>query len=249
MPAVVSDFIPRIFSQIPATYELINHLLTFGLDIHWRNRAARLAAKYGGSHWADLCTGTGETAVYLSRLAPEDTEIYAVDFTHPMLREAKKKPEAGRIAFLMSDIKVLPFPDNSLDLITMSFATRNINLSRDILVQSFAEFHRVLKPGGLFVNLETSQPSCSTVRTFRDLYVKLSVKSLGGLLSGNNDAYTYLAHSIQRFYPPLELADIMLEAGFTEVSYIKLFFGVSAIHKGIKGQHRTKNNLQKCEKN
>ena len=106
-----------------------------------------------------MCTGTGETAADLRRLAPHGTAIYALDFSLPMLREAKRKPEAEHIHFATSDVRWLPFPNESFDLVTISFATRNINLSEDILVQSFAEFHRILKPGGRFVNLETSQPS------------------------------------------------------------------------------------------
>jgi len=177
-PSEIKNY--RIFSHIPSTYEPINHILTFGLDILWRKRAARLAAAAGGIRWADLCTGTGETAMYLTRLAQIGVTVYAVDLTMPMLEEAQKKPESARIRFLSADIRSLPFPDDSLDLITMSFATRNINLKRDILVQSFAEYHRVLKPGGQFVNLETSRPSFAPVRILRDLYVKLFVKSVGG---------------------------------------------------------------------
>ncbi len=234
MPPRVSDFIRDMFSMASPTYEPINHLLTFGLDIRWRKRAARLAASAGGGRWADLCSGTGETAAWLARLAPDGTQVYAVDLTQSMLREAKKKPEARGISFIVSDIGALPFPDSCLDLIAMSFAARNINVGRAVLVQRFAEFHRVLKPGGRFVNLETSIPSSAPVRRLRDLYVKLFVESIGGRISGARAAYAYLAHTIPRFYPPEELACIMREAGFEGVSFEKLLFGAAAIHKGTK---------------
>ncbi len=237
MPAGPNDFIPRIFSHVPSTYEPINHILTFGLDVLWRKRAAVMAAEAGGNRWADLCTGTGETAAYLARLAAEDVRIHAVDLTPPMMGEAKKKPEAARIAFISANIRALPFPDNNLDLLTMSFAARNINLSRDILVQSLAEFRRVLKPGGRFVCLETSQPSSALPRKLRDLYVKLFVESVGSRVSGSKAAYAYLAHTIPRFYPADHLADIFREAGFAEVSFETLLFGVAAIHWGIKGSN------------
>jgi demethylmenaquinone methyltransferase / 2-methoxy-6-polyprenyl-1,4-benzoquinol methylase len=234
MPAGTSEFVQRIFAQVPATYEQINHLLTLGLDIVWRRRAAKMAAAAGGSRWADMCTGTGETAAYLAHLAPTETEIYAVDFSHSMLKEAKRKPEARRIIFVSSNIRSLPFPDQSLDLVTMSFATRNLNLNRGILVESFAEFYRVLKRGGRFVNLETSRPSSGLIRRIRDLYVKLFVESLGSRISGSRTAYAYLARTIPRFYSAEELADIIREAGFEETTFQRLLFGAAAIHQGRK---------------
>ena len=234
MPPNNTGFVQSVFSEVPATYELVNHVLTLGLDIVWRRRAARIAAETGGGEWADMCTGTGEMAVYLSRLAPKGTKIHAIDFSGPMMAKAAKKPEAEHINFVASDIKALPFPDESFDLITMSFATRNINLSKDILIQSFAEFYRVLKPGGRFVNLETSRPSFSPVRKCFNLYVKLFVEPIGSRISGARTGYAYLAKTIPRFYAPEELADIMCQAGFQEVSFQKLLFGAAAIHQGMK---------------
>jgi demethylmenaquinone methyltransferase/2-methoxy-6-polyprenyl-1,4-benzoquinol methylase len=230
-----AESVRRIFSsRLAATYELVNHLLTFGLDSIWRGRAARIAAASGGTQWADMCTGTGEMAVCLSRLAPRGTAVRGVDFSLPMLDLAKKKPGAENIDFIHSDVKALEFPDDSLDVITITFATRNINLSRDTLIQTFAEFYRVLKPGGLFVNLETSQPSSRLVRRLFHAYVKLCVKPVGGLISGSYEGYAYLKHTIPRFYPPEELSDIMRQAGFKDVRYRRLMFGIAAIHQGIK---------------
>jgi demethylmenaquinone methyltransferase/2-methoxy-6-polyprenyl-1,4-benzoquinol methylase len=229
-----SNFVERVFTEVPGTYELVNHVLTFGFDILWRRRAARIAAKANGGQWADMCTGTGEMAVYLSRLAPKGTTIYGIDFSEPMLEAAKRKPEAKHIKFVVSDIKALPFPDGNFDLIAMSFATRNINLSKEILTQSFAEYYRVLKPGGRFVNLETSIPSSWPVRRCFELYVKLFVKSIGSLISGSKTAYAYLGKTIPRFYSAEELAEIMRDGGFKEVTFEKHFFGAVAIHQGMK---------------
>lgn len=228
-------FVRKTFSPtVSATYELVNHILTFGLDMLWRRRAARMAAASGGTEWADMCTGTGETAAYLSRLAPMETSVHAVDLSPHMMVEARKKPEARKIDFVVSDVKALEFPDESLDLVTISFATRNINLSRDVLTQTFAEFYRVLKPGGCFINLETSQPSSTAVRRAFHSYIKLFVKPVGGLISGSYTGYAYLAHTIPRFYPPEVLSDIMTRAGFKKVTFRKLLFGVAAIHRGMK---------------
>ena len=235
-PATASS-VQKVFSeQVSATYELVNHILTLGHDALWRRRAARIAAASGGTQWADMCTGTGEMAVYLSRLAPPETTVHAVDFSLPMIEVARKKPEAQNITFVVSDVKALEFPDDSLDVITIAFATRNINLNRDALVKTFAEFYRVLRPGGRFVNLETSQPSSRLIRRLFHAHVKLFVKPVGGLVSGSYKAYAYLKHTIPRFYPPEELSDIMCQAGFKDVTYQKLMFGIAAIHQGIKRQ-------------
>jgi demethylmenaquinone methyltransferase/2-methoxy-6-polyprenyl-1,4-benzoquinol methylase len=234
MPSGRTGFVRRIFSEVPATYELVNHVLTLGLDIAWRRRAARRAVKTGGTRWLDVCTGTGEMAALLSRLAPKGTCVYAVDLTPAMVAEARRKPGAALTRLSIADVKALPFADQSLDLITISFATRNINLGKDILVQTFAEFRRVLRPGGRFVNLETSQPTSSIVRRGFHLYVKLFVRSLGARISGSKAGYAYLAHTMPRFYPAEKLADLMRQAGFQDVTYERMLLGVAAIHEGTR---------------
>jgi demethylmenaquinone methyltransferase/2-methoxy-6-polyprenyl-1,4-benzoquinol methylase len=173
-------------------------------------------------------------AVCLYGLMPKGTSIKAVDFSPDMLAEARKKPEAKFIEFVTADTSALPFPGEHFDLITMSFATRNINLNRETLVRSFAEFYRVVKPGGRFVNLETSQPSNSIIRNCFHLYVKLIVKRVGYKMSGSRRGYAYLAATIPRFYSTEELADIMREAGFEKVTFKRLLFGVAAIHHATK---------------
>ena len=234
IPRSTTGFIKNVFSEVPATYERTNHVLTLGFDTVWRRRAARIAASAGGGHWVDMCTGTGEMAVYLSRLAPKGTRIYGVDFSPAMMAVARKKPEAKHIAFIPADIKALPFPDESIDLITLSFATRNINLNREALVHSFSELHRVLKPGGCLVNLETSQPPGSLVRNLFHLYVKLFVKQVGSQISGSQKGYTYLSKTIPRFYPADVLVDILRQSGFGEVTFRRLLLGVAAIHQARK---------------
>ncbi|MEA3227297.1 MAG: ubiquinone/menaquinone biosynthesis methyltransferase [Planctomycetota bacterium] len=234
MPDNKALLVKKIFAEVPSTYELVNHVLTLGLDVLWRRRAAKIAATANPGKWADMCTGTGDMAVCLSRLAPEGTSVYGVDFSEPMLAEARKKPEAEKIEFLAADIKSLPFDDATFDVITMSFATRNINLSRDVLVRSFAEYYRVLKPGGHFVNVETSQPSFWLIRKCFHTYIKLFVKAIGSRISRSRNAYAYLATTIPRFYQAEELAEIMRQAGFEKVTFQKHFFGAVAIHWASK---------------
>jgi len=226
--------IQSMFAEVPATYELVNHVLTFGLDILWRRKAAQVAAKAGGTQWGDMCTGTGEMAMYLSKLAAEGTKIYAVDFCESMMDKARQKPHAENIQFIATDIKALPFEDETFDLITMSFATRNINVSKEILIQSFTEYYRVLKRGGRFVNLETSRPPFWPIRKGFDLHVKLFVARIGGRISGCRTAYAYLAKTIPRFYTAEALAEIMLRAGFEDVTFKRLLFGAAAIHQAVK---------------
>jgi len=224
----------RIYTEIPARYELINHILTFGLDIFCRRRAAQAAASGGGSFWLDVCSGTGEMAMNLYRLKNDSATVMATDFSLPMTKLAVGKSRDGKIPFIIADVAYLPFPDNSLDLITISFATRNIKQTRQGLQHHFREFHRVLKPGGRFVNLETSQPRIPILRRLMHLYVKLAVRPVGTALSGSRAGYAFLAGTIPRFHSAEELAELMQTAGYRDVRFRRLFFGMAAIHVAVK---------------
>ncbi|NIO49673.1 MAG: ubiquinone/menaquinone biosynthesis methyltransferase [Candidatus Aminicenantes bacterium] len=226
--------IQKIFSEAAKTYELVNHILTFGLDILWRRKAAREAVKARGFLWLDVCSGTGEMALNLSRLAGEKVKIVSVDFCHPMINRALEKREIPNFSFVLAESGRLPFVDMTFNLVTISFATRNIYPNKRELVAHLKEFHRVLKPEGHFVNLETSQPSMRIIQRLFHLYIRLTVKQLGSLLSGSKAAYRYLAYTIPRFFPPEEFSSILREAGFARVTYRSLFLGVSAIHTAIK---------------
>lgn len=226
--------IQKMFTEVPQTYRLLNHLLTLGQDTIWRRRAARIAALGGGTRWLDACSGTGEMATCLSHLATDGTSIIAADFCLPMMSKAMEEPEAEHITFTLSDVSRLPFRDNSFDAITISLATRNLNISQNNLLKCLREFHRVLKPGGRFVNLETSQPRFAPIRWVFHLYVKLTVSPIGRLVSGSDTAYTYLSHSMRHFYSPEELAEIIRQAGFCEVGFNRMLFGAAAIHKATK---------------
>ncbi|MFC1508904.1 class I SAM-dependent methyltransferase, partial [Candidatus Omnitrophota bacterium] len=188
----------------------------------------------GGTRWIDICCGTGEMAVNLSRLARRGTHVVAADFSSRMISKAASKPEAERISFVLSDVSSLPFGDGTFDLVTISFATRNINVSREKLLERFREINRILKPDGRFVNLETSQPSSGLLKKLFHFYVRLTVKPLGHVLSGSKAGYAYLSHTIPRFYDSGELAVLLQQAGFVNVVVTRLLFGVGAIHKAVK---------------
>lgn len=226
--------IRKIFNEVSHTYELANHILTFGLDIFWRKKAAKVASKEGGTIWLDVCSGTSEMAIYLHRLAKKETTVIATDFCIPMIHKAIEKWEAHQIFFTLSDAKALPFRNETFDLVTISFATRNINIDRNVLLGYLREFYRILKPGGRFVNLETSQPSSNLIKKLFHLYVQLAVRQIGYIISGSRDGYLYLSQTIPHFYSANDLANVIREAGFIEVNFYQMTFGLVAIHKAIK---------------
>jgi demethylmenaquinone methyltransferase/2-methoxy-6-polyprenyl-1,4-benzoquinol methylase len=226
--------IQRLFCDVAKTYELVNHVLTFGLDIIWRRKAAREALKKGGSFWLDVCSGTGEMALNLSRLADERVKIVSVDFCSPMLEKGREKRNIPNLSHVLADAVSLPFPDETFDIVTISFATRNINPNKDILTAHLREFCRILKPGGYFINLETSQPSSKKIQKLFHFYIKLAVKPLGYFISGSKAGYSYLSSTIPRFYNPEEFSSIIQESGFSRVTHQRLFLGVAAIHSAEK---------------
>ena len=251
----MNNAIQKMFEPLAGRYELVNHVVTFGLDTVWRKKAAGIAAKGGGADrervgggrkpgrggarrvvWLDVSTGTGEMAELLSRRADSGTTVLAADFSLPMLRPAGRKTgvRAGRVLLVAADDRQLPLRDASLDLITISLGTRNLNTSRDALVSCFGEFRRALRPGGRLVNLETSQPSSRVMRAMFHGYVRWFVKPAASALSGHSGAYSYLASSMCSFYEAEELAAMMREAGFARVEVTRLFPGAAAIHLAEK---------------
>ena len=171
----------------------------------------------------------------LARAAKSRAKIIGVDFCLPMLSQAVKKPEYSRISFCVSDAGCLPFSDNTFDVVTIAFATRNLNNSgQEVLLKRFREFLRVLKPGGRFINLETSQPKSVLLKKLVHSYIWLMVKPIGYLISGSKIAYAYLAHSIPRFFSAEELVGVLYRAGFKKIDFILLSFGVAAVHIAVK---------------
>ncbi len=231
----MSSRIQRLYVSIPRTYEMVNHVLTFGLDILWRRKAALIASSAGGNLWLDAGMGTGDMTLNLNRLADERTRIVAIDFSLPMMRKARERLADGDVALILAEATCLPFRDELFDAITLSFASRNIHSSgENNLSVCLSEFHRVLKPGGFFINLETSQPRNCLLRKLYHLYVKLVVKPVGGIISGSFEPYDYLSSSMRLFYSADELASIIRRSGFNTVSYELLLLGTAAIHRAAK---------------
>jgi demethylmenaquinone methyltransferase/2-methoxy-6-polyprenyl-1,4-benzoquinol methylase len=224
----------KIYSEIAFHYELVNHLLTFGLDIPWRKQASMIAAAGDGTLWLEVCSGTGEMAMNLQELANPKTRIILSDFSFSMVSKARNKPELQRTSISLADSCVLPFPDNTFDLVVISFATRNIAGSAARLLRFLKEFNRVLKSGGRFINLETSQPKSKSIRILYHLYAKSVVKILGRLVSRSKTGYNYLSYSVERFFDAEVLSTVIRKSGFSKVCYTTMSLGIVAVHKAVK---------------
>jgi demethylmenaquinone methyltransferase / 2-methoxy-6-polyprenyl-1,4-benzoquinol methylase len=233
----MTNGVQRIYAEIAPAYERANRVLTLGLDRGWRRDAcalaARLLAGVDGPRCLDVCSGTGEMAEGL--LAARGARVVLADFSLPMLAVARGKPSltGGRAAFAASDAARLPFRDATFDAITIGFATRNLDSERERLLRHLREFHRVLRPGGFFLNLETSQPPWRPWRRLFHLYVALAVKPIGRLVAGSG-GYAYLAHTIPRFHSGGELSALLREAGFASVEETRFLGGIAAVHVAWK---------------
>ena len=228
----------RMFTAVPRRYDLINHIITWGLDKRWRGKAARECLTSPSGKVLDLCCGTGDLAINLARLAKNNMQIIGIDYSRPMLEIATKKakPLARRrkISFIYGDAANLPFPNGYFDCVGISFAFRNLTYKNPLAQRHVAEVLRVLSAGGRYVIVETSQPKLKLIRKLYHLYLRWFVFRLGYLLSGNRRAYHYLAESAARFYTSEEVEEILVTAGFRQVSFRRLFFGAVGIHVAVK---------------
>jgi len=223
-----------VFTAVPPRYDLVNRIITLGLDSRWRRLAARACLKEKPLRVLDLGCGTGDLTINLALLAEERVAITGLDYSLPMLDMARKKAaRAGvgkRVKFVHGEATNLPFPDSHFDCMGISFAFRNLTYKNPLCLPHFAEVKRVLKPGGRYVIVESSQPGHRVIRMLFHFYLHIFVAPVGMLLSGNRGAYRYLARSASRFYSPEEVKEMLLTAGFRDVSYHPLLFGAAGIH-------------------
>jgi demethylmenaquinone methyltransferase/2-methoxy-6-polyprenyl-1,4-benzoquinol methylase len=226
-------WVQGMFGRIAGRYDLLNHLLSFNLDKRWRARTVERVAPLLSSANArvlDLCCGTGD--VLLALEARGGKPVLGSDFCHPMLVEANQKIAARRCGtpLFESDALALPLADGTLDLITVAFGFRNLaNYERGM-----KEMLRVLKPGGTAAVLEFSKP---TNGAFAAVYGFFSTKVLpwvGGMISGSQDAYSYLPESIGKFPGAEALAEQMRQAGFSAVEFERMTGGAVALHLARK---------------
>ena len=226
--------VQKIYREVAPKYDLINHLMTLGWDVLWRQKAARTATNFQPQRILDVCCGTGDMSLSIARYAGSQARIIGVDFSPAMLDLASAKHYRTPVSFVLSDVKRLPFSDDTFDLLAISFATRNIDSGPSALIKYFQEFLRVLKPQGIFIHLETSQPRYRFLRSVFHGYVKYFVKPFGIRVSGSAPGYRYLAHTIPRFYAADELSSLLDKAGFGNVTHKSLMFDMAALHVANK---------------
>jgi demethylmenaquinone methyltransferase/2-methoxy-6-polyprenyl-1,4-benzoquinol methylase len=221
-----------MFSAVPPRYDLVNRVVTLGLDTAWRAEAARALLAEAPRRVLDLCTGTGDLALEVARQAGPDTEVLALDFSAEMLARARAKAAAaGRsIRFLEGDAGALPFADGELDAVGIAFAFRNLTFRNPRAAAHLAELARVVRPGGRFVAVESSQPDSALVRPFFHAFVGTYVRAAGALISGEPAAYRYLADTVRAFPGREGVAAMLRDAGFATVESRPLLLGAAALH-------------------
>ncbi len=227
-----------MFTAVPPRYDLVNRIITLGLDKRWRQLAAKTCLELKPRRVLDIGCGTGDLTINIARLATKDTEVIGLDYSLPMLEKARQKAKKAGVEkqarFIEGEASHLPFPDASCDCATISFAFRNLTYKNPVAYAHLAEVLRVLKPRGHYVIVESSQPENRFIRACFHLYLRAFVMPVGIMLSGNKGAYRYLAESARRYYSPREVRDLLLSAGFRDVRYRPLFFGAAGIHVALK---------------
>ncbi len=226
-----AERVRSMFSDIAPTYDLLNSLLSLGVDARWRERAAELALEGRGAapRILDVATGTGNLAFAIKRRAA-GSSVTGVDFAETMLDVARAKAARAGLAveFAVADGTALPHADASFDAVTIGYGLRNF---ADVDA-GLREFRRVLKPGGVAVILEFPPPPTGIFGAAFAFYFRRVLPFIGGLISGKRSAYTYLPESVLAFLEPSALAAKMARAGFEGVRYELQTFGVSAVHVG-----------------
>ena len=225
-----AEGVRHMFASIAGRYDLLNRLLSLGVDRGWRGKATAEALRLDPQTVLDVATGTADFALEIKRRAPE-VQVVGCDFVPEMLAIGRAKAAARGLDLRLEegDALALPYPDASFDAVTCAFGFRNFA----DYARGLAEFWRVLKPGGRLVILEFPPPGTGLFGALFRLYFQRVLPRIGGLISGNAGAYTYLPESVLAFPPPDRLALLMHASGF-ETRWRPLTFGIAALHVGDK---------------
>jgi demethylmenaquinone methyltransferase / 2-methoxy-6-polyprenyl-1,4-benzoquinol methylase len=221
-PSEKKRYIRSMFDSIVPTYDLLNRVLSGGIDNSWRKDLVRLTSGAGSKRTLDVCCGTGDLT---RQLVKGGCDVFSLDFSFNML---KKGVEKGWLTGenISADAGKLPVKDQRFDFITIAFGIRNIP-DIDIFL---GESLRVLKPGGQLLILELTRPENPTVRFFYTMYLTKILPFIGGLLSGKMEAYSYLSGSISTFLDRDILVERIKSAGFKSVTYRRKTFGIATIY-------------------
>jgi demethylmenaquinone methyltransferase / 2-methoxy-6-polyprenyl-1,4-benzoquinol methylase len=221
--------VAEMFGRIVRRYDLMNRLMTGGMDVRWRKKAVTAARGAGDERALDVATGTGDLAIALADGGFR--EVIGIDFAPEMIAAAEAKRH-GRadLTFQVGDALHLPFPDDQFDAVTVSFGLRNM---KDYQA-AITEMTRVVKPGGRWICLELTPYRTPVLGTLFNWYFTRIVPTVGGWLSGDAEAYHYLPTSVASFPDAETLLTLMRSAGLAAVEYELLGMGTVALHVGIK---------------
>ncbi len=229
---VKRSYVQRIFSEIAPRYDLLNRLLSGGIDRSWRRAAiaALGVERRPAGVYLDLCAGTLDVGAAISKRNGFQGFVVGADFAEAMLRAGRGKAPAAVLAPVVGDALALPIANSSCDGAIVAFGIRNVV----DMPAAFREILRVLTPGARFVILEFSTPRSAVIRWTYELYSRRVLPLVGALISGHPTAYKYLPDSIAQFPSADKLKAMMSDAGFANVSVTMLTFGVAALHVGEK---------------
>lgn len=232
--------IRAMFARIAHRYDLMNRLMTGGLDLRWRRQAIRACALPPDARALDVGTGTGDLAAEALRQRP-GALVVGCDFTLPMMLRGRMKPGRERIQWVGGDALRLPFPDEQFDAVFSGFVMRNV-ANLDLAIREQA---RVVRPGGRVACLEAIRPPRRWWTPFYRLYFHRVVPWLGAIVAGDRAAYTYLPQSVEAFFTLEELARAMTQAGLIlleartfMLGTVALLVGMKPLKRGIGTPHR-----------
>jgi demethylmenaquinone methyltransferase / 2-methoxy-6-polyprenyl-1,4-benzoquinol methylase len=234
------DRIAGMFDAIAPRYDLLNHLLSAGIDTRWRRRAIASLQLRGTERVLDLCTGTGDLAIAAVRAQPGAARVVGVDFAAAMLHVAREKLIRQRlephVTVVRGDATRIPAADRSVDAITIAFGIRNV----EQVAVACAEMHRVLKPGGRLAILEFAVPTTPGVSALYLWYLRHLLPRIGRAVSRHNAAYGYLPASIGAFTAPEEFVKLLRQAGFVDLEPVQLTFGTVILYTARRGDSGTR---------
>jgi len=224
--------VAKMFDSISHRYDFLNHFLSLGIDKGWRKKAIKSLHELSPKVMLDVATGTGDFAIQALSLKPE--KIIGVDISEGMLEVGRKKLRDRkldhRIELLYGDSENLPFEENKFDAVTVAFGVRNFeNLERGL-----KEIFRVVKPGGMVVVLEFSQPRTFPFKQLYSFYFKFILPKIGRIVSSDKAAYTYLPESVAAFPDGDKFLSILGSVGFKKMQCQLLTFGISSIYTATK---------------